>query len=76
MRQDYNLRLTNATDEEVVSALRSAFIARGGKMAKPKAAFFAGLLVGAILIAAMDYGDVWLCVGQCHALKDALEAAQ
>jgi len=26
--------------------------------------------VGAITIAAMDYGDVWICAGQCNAMTD------
>lgn len=26
-------------------------------------------MLGAICIAAMDYGDVWICVGQCNAME-------
>ena len=28
---------------------------------------WAAFIGGMIMVAAMDYGDVWLCVGQCNA---------
>lgn len=30
--------------------------------------FWVGMMWGAILIAAMDYGDAWICIGACDNL--------
>lgn len=35
--------------------------------------FFIGMMWGAFVIAAMDYGDIWICAGDCRSL---IETAQ
>lgn len=27
-------------------------------------------IIGGVIVASMDFGDVWLCVGQCDAMQD------
>lgn len=71
---NYSLTLTNATEADIEAALRAAL----RKYERPRSywprSFWTGMLWGAALIAAMDYGDVWICAGQCQAMIDAARA--
>ncbi len=68
---NYSLSLKNATDAQIEAALRVALKQYDKPKPRWPRSFWAGMIWGAILIAAMDYGDVWLCTGQCQALIDA-----
>ena len=67
---DLNLNITNSDDKVIADAARR--VARQfdpwGSIRPQIIAF----ILGCIIIASMDYGDVWVCVGQCNA-KEATE---
>lgn len=57
-----NIELTDCTPKFIARQLRKhADQFDGGQRWKLVLAFIAGM----ITLAAMDYGDVWLCVGDC-----------
>ena len=63
---DCNFKITNSSPKFIASELRKT--AQGfDPLATVRAAAF-WFLVGAATVATMDYGDVWLCVGQCNTL--------
>lgn len=64
---DCNLKITNSSNAFIAKELRR--IADGYESPKQKSRWpiVIAFICGMILVAAMDYGDVWLCVGQCNA---------
>ena len=68
MKHDYTWSITNATKEaaaEYLDECRAKF--PGGKRAGARAKFFAGVMVGVILMACMNIGDLHIsvCTGEC-----------
>ena len=72
---DYSLTLKNATDADIEAALRGALRPYEKRASWRVWQFWIGLAWGAVLMAAADYGDLWICTGQCHAVIDAARAA-
>lgn len=71
--RSYELTAKNATDDQIAAMLRSE-LSKYDPARKPTWRcwqFWLGMAWGAAIIAAMDYGDVWICVGQCDAVMDA-----
>ena len=67
MPQLYDLSITlNSKTEDQILRYLQAEVAQRSKAVNPLKAwpFWAGFIWGCIFIAAMDYGDVRLCVGQ------------
>ena len=63
---NYSVNLTDKTEDQILRYLQTE-VAHLSKAVNPLKAwpFWAGFIWGCIFIAAMDYGDVQLCVGQC-----------
>lgn len=61
----YKFECTAATEERVHELMRAALTQYEPKTRPLGKQFWVGLVLGAVLIASMDYGDVHFCVGQC-----------
>jgi hypothetical protein len=76
-RHDYKITLENVTDDQIAASLRAELAKRSPDPAlgtQYTKGLIIGALFGAVVMAAADYGDVWLCVGDCRdQIKDALE---
>lgn len=60
---DVKIELTNSDPKWIADHLRKA----ADQWHKPFPwRVVIAFLMGMILVASMDYGDVWLCVGQCN----------
>lgn len=63
---DYRIEMKGRSDRAIAQTLRGA----ADSMDPPKrlrGQFWAGLIVGALLMGAANYGDVWICTGACDA---------
>lgn len=60
---DCNFKVTNRPPKFIASELRKTAQAFDPFATVRAAAFW--FFIGAATVAAMDYGDVWLCAGQC-----------
>ncbi|MBN8187566.1 hypothetical protein JF540_12785 [Salipiger thiooxidans] len=60
---DFKLSMTNCDDKVIAAEARKI----AHKFDPWAAVRFAALwaLIGGALVAAMDYGDLWICVGAC-----------
>lgn len=72
---DFSLTLTNANEADIEAALRSALRKYDKRQSWRVWQFWIGMAWGAIIIAAADYGDIWICAGQCQAVIDAAQRA-
>jgi hypothetical protein len=65
---DLSFKLTNADDKVIAKAARDvAYKFDPWGSIKPKIVAF---ILGCIFIASLDYGDVWICAGQCGPLAE------
>ncbi len=60
-----NVRMENCDPKVIAAELRKTAAGFDPWGSVRLAAFWFAL--GGVIVAAMDYGDVWLCVGQCNA---------
>lgn len=63
---NYSLDLKGTNKAEIARTLRAELQKYEGEKLRFPRSFWIGALIGAILMAAADYGDVWMCVGQCQ----------
>lgn len=68
---NYELTINGATDHQIAAQLRLELSKYDRKPTWKYWQFWVGMVWGAAIIAAADYGDVWICVGQCDAVIDA-----
>ena len=61
---DFNMSLTNCTEDYIADQLRRQ-LAVYDKNPLRTWRWWSGFLWGAVLVSAMNYADVWLCVGAC-----------
>lgn len=66
-----NVKIENCEPKVIASELRKAADGFDPWGAVRSAAFWFAL--GCVTIAAMDYGDVWFCVGQCNAAANRIQ---
>ena len=61
---DLKLNLTNMTDAQIAAELRARLTSYDTNPLKTWR-WWSGFICGAVIIAALDYGDVHICVGGC-----------
>jgi hypothetical protein len=62
---NYKAEMTNCDPKVIAAELRKTANSFDPWPSVRTAAFW--FMLGAIAVASMDYGDVWLCVGRCDA---------
>lgn len=62
---DFNMNLKDCDNDFIADQLRRQ-LAVYDKNPLRTWRWWSGFLWGGVLVAAMDYGDVWLCVGSCN----------
>ena len=72
---DFNMDLKNCDEAYIADQLRRQ-LAVYDKNPLRTWRWWSGFLWGAIMIAAMDFGDVWLCVGACNNADDQREGGR
>ena len=60
-----NVKIENSSPKFIAAELRKAATRFDPFGSVRSAAFW--FVFGGVIVAAMDYGDVWICVGQCNA---------
>lgn len=61
---DCKVEITGFSDKKIAYLLRQQAARHDPWHGVRKAILL--VAIGAVTVAAMDYGDVWLCVGQCN----------
>lgn len=79
-RFNYSINLTNKTRDEITEYLRKELANRTTRKSLVSSrnfwiGFAFGCVFGCVFIAAMDFGDVHFCVGQCDG-KGGFQAPQ
>ena len=68
-RSNYRITLEDVTDAQISASLRGEIAKRSPDPAISRAravGLLFGLIIGATAMAAADYGDAWICLGDCR----------
>lgn len=65
---DAKVEITNSDPKFIARELRK--MADGFDPWPPVRSALCAFFFGVVLIASMDYGDLWICVGQCNAMME------